>query len=78
MNGYGEQRLARINKLREEMTEWVEGRRSWTNLIRGQSATQDNAWETMLVAQADAAEVVKLSAAIQAEAALADALGWSQ
>jgi len=75
VNGYGEQRLQRIGKLRAEMTEWVEGRRSWTNTIR--STTGDPAWETALIAQADAAEVVKLSAAIQAEAALGASLGWN-
>lgn len=76
MNGYGEARLNRINELRAEMTEWVEGRRSHTNLIRG--TTDNPATETAMIAQADAAEVQKLSAAIQAEATLASALGWSR
>lgn len=77
MNGLGEARLRKINELKTEMDDWVAGRKSWTNLIRGQSTTQDNAYETVLIAQADAAEVQKISAAIQAEAVLAQALGWS-
>ena len=65
-NAITEARDHKIKALEVEMLAWVEGRRSWTNSIRGTSATQDNAWETMLIAQADAAEVMKLSAAIVA------------
>lgn len=77
MNSYGQQRLQRINELRTEMQEWVEGRRSHTNLIR--SVEDDLPQPQILVAimQADAAEVVKLGAAIQAEAALGESLGWN-
>ncbi len=63
-NARTEARDRKIKALEDEMMEWVEGRKSWTNLIRGMSPSQDNAFETVLIAQADAAEVQKLSAAI--------------
>lgn len=66
MNSKQEEHERKVRELEAEMMEWVEGRKSTTNMIRGTSGTQDNAYETMLIWQADAAEVQKLSAAIQA------------
>jgi len=76
MNGYGEERLAEINKLKAEMDMWVRGERSHMNVISCISP-DDPAKVQVMVAQADAAEVQKLSAAIVAHAALAESLGWA-
>jgi len=78
MNGLGEKRLSAIRELEKEMLEWVEGRRSHVNDFMRVEWDQSKRTDTLVaVAQADAAEVQKLSAAIVAEAALAQSLGWS-
>lgn len=58
---------AEIASLTNLMLEWVEGKRSWHNQFSWTPETLDQC--NALCAQADAAEVQKLSAAIQALAA---------
>jgi len=79
VNGRGEARLRRIEALRKEMSEWVDGRLSHMNEFIAVEGDPGARQATLVaVAQADAAEVQSLSAAIQAEAALAESLGWSE
>jgi hypothetical protein len=78
VNRIGEKRLAAIQELEKEMLEWTSGRRSHINTFMQVEWDQSKRTDTLVaVALADAAEVQKLSAAIQAEAVLAKSLGWT-
>jgi hypothetical protein len=65
-----ETNVERIERLTAEMMEWVEGRRSWWNQHASSAGGDSQRLALATCAVVDAQEVVKLSAAIQALAAL--------